>query len=422
MDPDDSNTMSSNGSPDTVSEPVAFVDTQPSQEAITKEQHNVLDSLTAGMPVVPPPPTPLVGQDEGLPDPNGGANHFSPKLFLAIIPIFLILAVIITSSILTSRNQITDDRGRAQYSCLAGNLGTLCCNQDGRACQTHRYSDCTTSCTDNCGIFIDTVCHITPSPGSTTPIPGTTGGVTWDCNGLSGIRNGYNCQADGYQSCSGNRSGTPCEPGEYQGGGVPAPIDAIRCQCDNGVWIVGKGPTCAGLCACTNNVCLTCSPTPTQPTQNQSSPTPTRPIIINSPTNTPTKTPTPTQTPTSTPTQTQTPTKTPTPPISITVTTTPPTISRTPTPTTSTPAMCIRLTVLKNGVAIDPATLRKNDAVVFVVARQNGSQARLKVNSDDFIYTTETSDEGNFLFPFTIREEGIQYTVQAEILDNGVWK
>jgi hypothetical protein len=210
-------------------------------------------------------------------------------------------------------------------TCVPGNLGILCC-QGSVACQQHRDASCNVTCADNCGIFNNSVCTA-PSAVTPTLIPGG-GGVTWNCTALSGSRNGFNCSG-GYQNCSGYRSGTPCAPGEYIGGQLQAPVNAITCHCSNDVWIVGKGASCDGLCACTNNVCTTCSVTAS-------------PVKTSTPTPTNTSTPTNTPKPTLTPTGTLAPTSTPTPTGTLTPTNTP---TNTPVPTntpinapTSTPA------------------------------------------------------------------------------------
>lgn len=182
------------------------------------------------------------------------------------------------------------------------------------------------------------------------------------CNTLSGSSGGYNCS--GYKSCHQAGGYSACDPIPgtnqciYTVGGVQCvaqcpdvmPSGYKRCHCNNGVWTIGQGASCDGLCACTGNNCTDCNPTNTPvphhpsntPTPRTPSPTPTRgpsptPTRIPSVTPSPTRGPSPTPTLTPTLTPTNTPTPTPTPTLTPTLT---PTNTPTPTPTTSPPNAC----------------------------------------------------------------------------------
>jgi hypothetical protein len=91
-------------------------------------------------------------------------------------------------------------------------------------------------------------------------------GYVYGCNYMSGTANGYDCST--YQNCSCFRDGTACNPGDCTSGGTTTSGSEITCQCNNGVWMVGIGSTCDGLCACSDNYCSSCSDnsTPLTPT------------------------------------------------------------------------------------------------------------------------------------------------------------
>jgi hypothetical protein len=134
----------------------------------------------------------------------------------------------------------------------------------------------------------------------------------------------------------------------------------------------------------------------------------------------------PTSTPTSKP-PTSTPTKkaTPTPTSKLTPT---PTKKATPTPTkgivTPTPVqfMCKLINIYHNGAIVDPEDLTPGSKIVIGVAHQGAEKARIKINNGDYMYSEELNDEEEFIFQYTLPLNVTDYTINADVYRDGVWK
>lgn len=192
----------------------------------------------------------------------------------------LIMAIAVpVATRLVQMNQ--DNRNKAASStsgaCTEGNLGTLCTNGDGKTCQLHRNSDCTTSCTDNCGAgfasitataYPSLVVPTTPSGATTRPGVATEAPTipAYTCNGTCvtttscvalGSSNGSGTCATGKKCCNLTATATL----------TPKPtVVPTACTCVGGRWtgtvaLCGHslGYACTATCvaATCNSECIT---------------------------------------------------------------------------------------------------------------------------------------------------------------------
>jgi hypothetical protein len=85
---------------------------------------------------------------------------------------------------------------------------------------------------------------------------------------------------------------------------------------------------------------------------------------------------------------------------------------------------CANIKIYKDGVQIDPTTLQPGDAVVLAVkGTENPTDAHFRVNGGTtwFKYTN-VNNNGEFTYDFVIPQNVTDFTVEAEVLVNGIWK
>jgi len=104
-----------------------------------------------------------------------------------------------------------------------------------------------------------------------------------------------------------------------------------------------------------------------------------------------------------------------------------PTPGPTATPTPESPGpQCRRIVIAKDNELVDPSTLNAGDEVIIGVVGNNATKARARVNGGEFIESSEDSvtigDTIVFGIPFTIPTDTANFTIEAEVFNNGVWQ
>jgi hypothetical protein len=99
-------------------------------------------------------------------------------------------------------------------------------------------------------------------------------------------------------------------------------------------------------------------------------------------------------------------------------------ISEPPTPTPTPGPQCENIKIYKDNEVVDPTTLQPGDNVVLAVVGANATKGRFRVNGapPEFQETTGTNAAGEFTLPLTIPEGVTQFTLEAEVFKDGVWK
>lgn len=129
-------------------------------------------------------------------------------------------------------------------------------------------------------------------------------------------------------------------------------------------------------------------------------------------------------TPTSTLTPTSSPAFTPTPTITPTISSTPsiiPTSTHSPTPSPQA-AQCTKISLYKGESVISPSSIKPGDTVKIAVAHTNAIKARIRVNGGDFTETQELNEHNEFTISFSVPSGVTNFTIEAEVYKDGVWK
>lgn len=83
---------------------------------------------------------------------------------------------------------------------------------------------------------------------------------------------------------------------------------------------------------------------------------------------------------------------------------------------------CHNIKIYKNNEVVDPTTLQPGDNVVLAVVGANATKGRLRINGGDWKVTTDKNNKGEFILDFTIPSGVTQFTIEAEVFKDGVWK
>lgn len=95
-----------------------------------------------------------------------------------------------------------------------------------------------------------------------------------------------------------------------------------------------------------------------------------------------------------------------------------------PPPPTATvvPGQCLNIKIYKNGVVVDPNTLRPGDQVILaVMGTTNTTKAHFRVNGSAWTETSTKNAAGEYIIAYTIPSGIVHILVEAEVFANGIW-